>query len=139
MAMDKKVIFEFERGAFFSGQLDYRIADMHFTMKTCNAFRSMQCFEFDVTEEDLQRIFAVLAPVKKWKEEYDDKNGILDGFGWSIKYCHKGIKIASQGYEAFPRDYKTVIEELQECMETLCKKYAADQYIEDEAEMRRQL
>ena len=27
VAMDKKVMFEFERGAFFSDQLDYRIME----------------------------------------------------------------------------------------------------------------
>ena len=137
--MDEKVTFEFERGAFFSGQLNYRIENMHFTMGACNAFHSMQCYEFDVTEEDIQGICAVIVPVKKWKEKYDNKDGILDGFGWSIKYRHNGIDIKSQGYEAYPKNYEKVIKELQECMEKLCKKYAADQYKEDEAERRRQL
>ena len=99
----------------------------------------MQRFEFDVTEEDLCKIGAIVAPVMKWKEEYNGMLEVLDGFGWSIEYCYNGIKIKSYGYESFPCNYKKVVNELQEYMETLCKKYAADKYKEDEAEERRSL
>ena len=136
---DEKVMFAFERGAFFGGSLDYKIINMHFSMRPYNAFHSMQRFEFDVTEEDLCKIGAIVAPVMKWKEEYNDMLEVLDGFGWSIEYCYNGIKIKSYGYESFPYNYKKVVNELQEHMETLCKKYAADKYKEDEAEDRRSL
>ncbi len=46
---DEKVMFAFERGAFFGGSLDYKIINMHFSMRPYNAFHSMQRFEFDVT------------------------------------------------------------------------------------------
>ena len=75
----------------------------------------------------------------KWKEEYQSTLGILDGFGWSIEYCYKGIKVKSSGYESFPSNYNKVVNELQEYMETLCKKYAADKYKEEEAEDRKRL
>lgn len=137
--MSVKAMFEFKRGAFFSGQLDYRIANNHFSMRAYNAFHSMRCFSFNVTEEDLQAIYMAVSPIMEWKEKYDDNDFILDGFGWSIRYCHNGTEVKSQGYETYPPNYKKVIGEIQECMEILCKKYAADQYREDEAEQRRQL
>ncbi len=136
---DEKVMFSFERGAFFSGSLDYKIQNMHFSMRPYNAFHTMQRFEFDVTEEDIYKIAAIVAPVMKWKEEYQSTLGILDGFGWSIEYCYKGIKVKSSGYESFPSNYNKVVNELQEYMETLCKQYAADKYNEDEAKDRRRL
>ncbi len=85
------------------------------------------------------KIGAIIAPVRKWKREYRSTLDILDGFGWSIEYCYDGIGVKSEGYEAFPSDYQKVVGELQEYMETLCKKYAADNYKEDEAEDRRRL
>lgn len=89
--------------------------------------------------EDIYKIAAIVAPVMKWKEEYQSTLGILDGFGWSIEYCYKGIRVKSSGYESFPSNYNKVVNELQEYMETLCKKYAADKYKEDEAKDRRRL
>lgn len=50
---DEKMMFSFERGAFFGGSLDYKIQNMHFFMRPYNAFNTMQRFEFDVTEEDI--------------------------------------------------------------------------------------
>lgn len=135
----EKALFSFGRGAFFSGALDYKIENLHFSMKAFNAFHGMQNFEFDVTEDDLCKIGPIIAPVLEWKAEYRSKDFILDGFGWSIKYCYDGIRVKSEGYEAFPNDYQKVVIELQEYMETLCKKYAADKYKEDEAEDRRRL
>lgn len=136
---DKKAMFVFERGAFFGGSLDYKIVNMHFSMRPYNAFHTMQRFEFDVTEEDLYKIGALVAPVLEWKREYRSTLDILDGFGWSIEYCYDGIVLKSEGYESFPYNYKKVVGELQEYMETLCKKYAANKYKEDEAEDRRRL
>lgn len=133
------VMFLFERGAFFSGEIEYRIIDMHFSMEGYNSFYDMQRFEFDVTNEDLYKIGKILEPVKAWEREYDNEEEVYDGFGWSIAYHYEGTDIASEGYEAFPDDYAKVIAELQEYMETLCKKYAADNYKEDEAARRREL
>ena len=137
--MGKKSMFQFGRGAFFSGQLDYRIENLHFSMKAYNAFHYMQCFEFDITDEELGEIGTILTPAKAWKAEYNNNDGILDGFGWDIKYCYNGVALNSSGYEAYPQNYNEVVAELQEYMETLCKKYSADQYKEEEAKERRRL
>nr|WP_304101162.1 hypothetical protein [Mitsuokella multacida] len=137
--MGEKAIFRFDRGAFFSVQLNYVIENLHFMMKAYNDFHDMQCFEFDITDEDLQEIGTILNPVKNWKSKYTNPDGILDGFGWEIEYRYKGVKIKSEGYEEYPADYEEVVKELQEYIETLCKKYATDQYKEDEAEERMRL
>jgi hypothetical protein len=136
---EKKALFSFGRGAFFSGALDYKIENMHFSMRPYNAYHTLQRFEFDVTEEDLCKIGTIVAPAMKWKKEYRSVLDRLDGYEWSIEYCYNGIQIKSYGYESFPCNYKKVVNELQEYMETLCKKYAADKYKEDEAEERRSL
>ena len=107
--MSVEAMFEFKRGAFFSGQLNYRIANNHFSMRAYNAFYSMRCFSFNVTEEDLQAIYMAVSPIMEWKEKYDDNDFILDGFGWSIRYCHNGTEVKSQGYETYPPNYKKVI------------------------------
>lgn len=131
-------MFKFGRGAFFTGQLDYNIKDLHFSMQVMNAFHDMKCFEFDITEEEMCKIGDIIADVKKWKDDYDG-GFVLDGYGWHIKYCHNGIKIYSSGYEAYPDDYRVVIGNLQDYIELLCKKYSADTYIEEEADDRRRL
>ena len=131
-------MFEFSRGSFFTGQLDYNIKNFHFSMEVCNAFHAMKCFEFDITEEEMLKIGNIISPVKKWTDKYDNPS-ILDGYGWRINYCHNGIKIHANGYEAYPDDFRVVIEDLQDYIENLCKKYAADTYIEKEANDRRRL
>ena len=131
-------MFEFSRGAFFEGQLNYKIKDLHFTMHTYNAFHNMKCFEFDITEEEMCKLGSILAPARKWAKDYDN-NFCLDGYGWHIKYCYNGIQIYTGGYEAYPDDFRTVIEKLQDYIESLCKKYAADTYLEKEADDRRRL
>ena len=131
-------MFEFSRGALFEGQLDYKIKDLHFTMHTCNAFRNMKCFEFDITEEEMCKLGSILAPARKWAKDYDNYF-CLDGYGWHITYCYNGIRIYTGGYEAYPDDFRIVIEKLQDYIESLCKKYAADTYLEKEADDRRRL
>jgi len=135
----EKEMFSFERGEFFGGSLDYRIKNMHFSMRPYNAFCKMQQCEFDITERELLKIVSIIAPVTKWKENYDNTEFILDGYGWHIKYSYKGVNIYSHGYEAYPEDYKLVIGELQNYMEELCKKYAPEGYSEEEAVRRRSL
>ena len=41
-------MFEFGRGSFFGGDLDYNIKDLHFSMRAYNAWRHMKCFEFNL-------------------------------------------------------------------------------------------
>ena len=80
-------MFEFSRGSFFTGQLDYNIKNFHFSMEVCNAFHAMKCFEFDITEKEMLKIGNIISPVKKWTDKYDNPS-ILDGYGWTINYCH---------------------------------------------------
>lgn len=47
---DERVMFFFERGAYFSGLLTYSIIDMHFSMGCYNDFFDMQEFELNLVE-----------------------------------------------------------------------------------------
>jgi len=123
-------IFIFERGAFFSGQLDYKIIKTNgkyiFSGRGMNAFWGMKRVEFEVPESELNNLRKVLDAICEWDSEYKTDAHVLDGYGWSLYFCYDGDRIESHGYEAYPPNYKEVIIELQEYIESICAKYDGD-------------
>jgi len=123
-------IFYFERGAFFSGQLVYKIIKVNgkyiFTGHGMNAFYRMKKVEFELPERELNNLRKVLDAICKWDSEYKTDAHILDGYGWSLYFCHGSDRIESHGYEAYPSNYKEVIIVLQEYIEAICAKYNGD-------------
>lgn len=122
----------FDRGSFTGADLLYEIIDLHFTMSALNFPRKMKCFEFNITKKEFRVIDKILKPVYKWNKEYNSE-GPLDRFTWSIKFLYDGKYLSSSGYNAYPDNYCSVIGNLQDYMEVLCKKYAGDSYDEEEA------
>lgn len=124
---ERDEIFVFERGAFFSGQLCYKIIKTDgkyiFSGRGMNAFYRMKRIEFELPENELNNLYKVLEAVCEWKAEYKPDAHIFDGYGWSLYFCHEGDRIESHGYEAYPSNYKKVIKGLQEYIENICAKY----------------
>lgn len=120
-------IFYFERGAFFSGRLEYKIIETTekyiFSGRGMNAFYRMKRIEFELPERELSNLRKVLDAICKWDSEYKTDARILDGYGWSLYFCHGNDRIESHGYEAYPSNYKEVIKRLQEYIENICAKY----------------
>lgn len=126
----KELIFRFERGAFFGGTLCYEIekskVDISLSCHNMNGFAWMKNYQISIPEAELIELFRVLEPIRKWKNDYQTENMILDGYGWSISYNYAGNKVASKGYEKYPADYRRVVKEIQCKIEDLCKKYDPD-------------
>lgn len=127
---EQEEIFYFERGAFFSGQLVYKIIKVNgkyiFTGRGMNAFYRMKKVEFELPESELNNLRKVLDAICEWDSEYKTDAHILDGYGWSLYFFHDGEKLESHGYESYPLNYKEVIIGLQEYIETICAKYNGD-------------
>lgn len=124
---NKNEIFYFERGAFFAGNLDYRIIfeDERFILNGYprNDFFWMEPIKFEIPVKEIVRLQRLLKPVSKWKKKYENEDMILDGYGWNIYFCYKGCLIESYGYEKYPRDYDRVRRKLQLFIEWLGIKY----------------
>lgn len=123
-------IFYFERGAFFSGQLVYKIIKVNgkyiFSGRGMNAFYRMKRVKFELPEIELNNLRKVMDAICEWDSEYKADTHILDGYGWSLYFYHDGGRIESRGYEAYPLNYKEVIIGLQEYIENICAKYDGD-------------
>ena len=123
-------IFYFERGAFFSGSLMYRIEliEGKYILKghPYNDFCWMDSIEIEIPEKEIVRLEKVLKPVMKWKKKYESKEEILDGYGWNIFFKYKDTQIQSSGYERYPLNYGKVIRDLQLFIERLGVKYDDD-------------
>ena len=139
---DSKIIFSYERGAYFGGLLEYKIRefDNYFMLESCscNDFANMRDYRFRFPKYAIWPLIKACLPVRKWKKEYKCGEKIDDGYGWAIHLEYKDICIDSSGYEKFPLNYSRVTGRLQRSIESLCKIYAVD-YTEDGLEKRLRL
>ena len=123
-----KEVFSFGRGAFFSGALEYTIWEMPdcmlFESSSANDFCDMRDYIFRFPKEDMKKLLAILKKTSRWKELYECKDEILDGYGWHITCNYNGMKVKTSGYEAFPYRFTNTIRTIQESIEDLCRKYA---------------
>lgn len=135
----ERPIFEFSRGAYFSGQLYYEIDSAggryYFKNRCCNDFYGMRNYAFELPVKELERLAEILEKAIDWDEEYKPESKWLDGYGWTLEFHHSNVNVFSSGYMAFPVNYCEVVLELQTFMEELCRKYA-DDYAEDGIEKR---
>lgn len=124
---DKNEIFHFRRGAFFAGDLSYRIIleDGKFILRgdTGNEFCWMESSKFEIPEKEIIKLRRLLKPILKWERTYENEDMILDGYGWTIYFCYSGYLIESNGYEKYPRSYERVKRKLQIFIEKLGAKY----------------
>lgn len=124
---DENEIFCFRRGAFFAGDLEYRIVleDEKFILRgrASNGFCWMESSKFKIPEKEIVRLRRLLKPVLKWGKNYKNEDMILDGYGWAIYFCYNGCLIETSGYEKYPRDYERVKRKLQLFIEKLGAKY----------------
>ena len=120
-------IFYFARGSYFGGDLMYKIENMDnkfvFKGRAYNDFHWMPNMEFEIPEEEIDKLIKRLRPVLKWKRKYEVEYGVDDGYGWDIRFNYKNIRIKTGGYEKYPRDYCRVIKRLQRFIERLGAKY----------------
>ena len=120
-------IFYFYRGSYLGGDLRYWIENINnkFVLKgrASNEFHWMADIEFEIPEEEIDKLIKRLSPVLKWKRKYEVEYGVDDGYGWDIRFNYKNIRIKTGGYEKYPRDYCRVIKSLQRFIERLGAKY----------------
>lgn len=120
-------IFYFYRGSYLGGDLRYWIENINnkFVLKgrASNEFHWMADIEFEILEEEIDKLIKRLSPVLKWKRKYEVEYGVDDGYGWDIRFYYKDIRIKTGGYEKYPRDYCRVIKSLQRFIERLGAKY----------------
>ncbi|MGN1403213.1 MAG: hypothetical protein ACI4XB_02700 [Ruminococcus sp.] len=138
-----KIVFQFERGAFFSGLAGYTISEYdeiyRLQSRFSNDFWKMKNHDFFFPKEAMQGLKSSLEPVRKWRKNYKDYRGILDGFGWSIQCSFDNMKLNSEGYENYPDDYKEVVRKIQQEIELLCQTYDPLNYFPEDAEKRLEL
>lgn len=127
---DGEIVFEFERGSFFGGNLRYVVEEENglfiFTGFPSNGLAWMGRCEFVLPEEEISNLYEELIEIENWKRNYKNPDQILDGYGWVIKYTWAEKKIYSHGYEQYPKEYKRIIKKLQTKMEEIMKKYDPD-------------
>ena len=120
-------MFYFYRGSYLGGDLRYWIENINnkFVLKgrASNEFHWMADIEFEIPEEEIDKLIKRLSPVLKWKRKYEVEYGVDDGYGWDIRFNYKDIRIKTGGYEKYPRDYCRVIKRLQRFIERLGAKY----------------
>lgn len=123
----KNEIFYFERGAYFSGSLEYKIEliEGKYILKgqAYNGFCWMDAMKFEIPAEEIVRLEKLLKPVAKWKQEYETQDEIYDGYGWDIYFKYGGMLIETSGYEKYPRNYDRIVSVLQKFIERLGIKY----------------
>ena len=128
---EPRVIFRFERGSYFDGDLFYKIMEEEdgfwFYGEGTNRFDLMAMYRFQISEEDLDQLAKYVLPAKEWPEE-NRAVGVMDGYYWIIHFDHKGLEVHTSGYMKFPEGYKIVVGNLQMFIENLCLTYAPDEY-----------
>ena len=135
-------VFCFERGAFFSGSLVYKIIqrgeELWFIGGGRNRFAYLGDVEFQVTMDDLAGLIKALKLTAKWEANYEPVGVVvMDGFNWSIECDFPSYKKHTKGYEAYPYNYRYAIKRIQGEIEKLLKKYS--DYREDEGMARMNL
>ena len=123
-----RVIFLFERGAYFDGDLRYRIEekdDEYWFYGSGSGRFDMKEYRFRLSEEDVDMLKDYVLQAKDWPEE-NNAVGVLDGYYWVIYYDYKGLTINTSGYMKFPEGFKIIIGNIQLYMEHLCLTYAED-------------
>lgn len=124
---DTDVVFDFDRGAFFAGYLKYKFYSMGdallFMSYTGNDFCGMKeycfCFPFD----GIKKVANLISNLN-WEKKYECEDIIYDGYGWGLKLHYDDVEFESDGYEAYPKNFKKKIKQLQKHIEKLCAKYA---------------
>ena len=123
----KNEIFYFERGAYFSGSLEYKIEliEGKYILKgrAYNDFCWMDAVKFEIPAEEIMSLEKLLKPVAKWEQEYETQDDILDGYGWDIYFKYGSTLIETSGYEKYPRNYDRIVSALQRFIERLGIKY----------------
>lgn len=110
---------DFEAGAYFSSRLELKIDQsiLHFqrwpfsTDLTGDTTRTL-------SSDEMEALIRVLNEVKvlKWKANYKDHQGILDGFSWSLTLVYnQGKRKKTEGYVNTPENF----EQLEEYLEKL--------------------
>lgn len=139
MLREGNTIFSFERGAYFAGMLEYTIQEnvdcMIFNSRSSNDFWGMKDYQFSMPKSAIAGIELALTETLEWDREYVYPHEILDGYGWHIYFNYDGMNISTEGYGAYPPDYRRVIRSIQSEIEKLCKEYAVD-YSADRIEER---
>ncbi len=124
-----EMVFEFERGAFFDGTLDYKMFEhndhMRFRGFCANEFCHMPSYEFCFPKYEMDVFCQIVKPLKRWKRKCECMFEVYDGYGWTVYYNYDGVKIHSNGYESYPIGYRKAVESLQRAVESLCEKYAS--------------
>lgn len=126
---DAKATFEFGRGGYNGGSLNYTIYPLKeaflFRGEAFNDFAYMKqycfCFPFDGIKE-ISKIIERL----DWLDDYETEEDVDDGYGWDIEYDYNGVIFKSGGYHAWPKNYEVVVTKLQRAIEKICWKYAPD-------------
>ncbi len=110
---DKMLLISY--GSFFGGAVNIEFIKVDETFCKCIIVGSNGYpvdSEFMVSRTDLNRLDQTIKKICRWNDYYPDTDGILDGFGWEIEIHMGDIDIRKHGYEAFPRNYNEVMQEL---------------------------
>lgn len=109
----------FEGGAYFSSYLELRISKSRLTAQRRPALPEFSAeVKRTLSPEELESLIHVLNKVKvlEWKLNYEDHQGVLDGYSWSLYLVYNGGKRKkTSGYVNTPENY----EELEEMLEKL--------------------
>ena len=117
-------LLELSYGSFFGGVCEIHITKQSDDTAECvieglngwGWFLEAEEFTFPAAECETLRL--KVAPVLKWKKEYQCEGIILDGHGWDI-CSHFGRAKKSHGYMAYPDDYESVMNGILACIESI--------------------
>lgn len=124
------IAFKFGRGSKDTGVLEYTISPingitkkLHMERHSYNKFYEMDGIRFSIPKEELYELEKILAPARIWKRRYEAPSEVEEAYNWSIRYEYEEVQIFSDGYGAYPSNWRNVIEELQKFMERLTVQY----------------
>ena len=83
-------------------------------------------WDFTFPKEELADVLKCTMVAKNWEERYKCEHHILDGYGWQLYLRHKDMRIKSSGYEAYPVNYRKVMNKILRALERIASKYVPE-------------
>ena len=86
---DSDTILHINYGSYFGGVCRITLSKRDNKVACCsirgfNGWKMGKDEEFTFPAEECKKIQEMVSPIKDWKEKYEPKYDITDGFGWTI-------------------------------------------------------
>ena len=110
---DKLLLISY--GSFFGGAVQIEFIKVNESSCKCKIWGGNGYpvdSEFMISMVELKRLDPVINKICRWDDDYQNTDEIYDGFDWQIEIHMENIDVCKSGYEAFPRNYNEVMQEL---------------------------